>query len=163
LLFRYFQEYAVLERHWMKTHSMAGHLIRRLHQISTQVFAKRVQDANFDITPVQFAAMDAIITQPGIDQAGVAALIAYDRATIGGVIDRLEQKGYVARTICKHDRRAREVTATKKGKEVFGQILPTVISLQEEILPGLDETERARFLELATKAIRSISEQSPAG
>jgi DNA-binding MarR family transcriptional regulator len=136
----------------MKTHSMAGHLIRRLHQISTQVFAKRVQDANFDITPVQFAAMDAIITQPGIDQAGVAALIAYDRATIGGVIDRLEQKGYVARTICKHDRRAREVTATKKGKEVFGQILP-----------GLDETERARFLELATKAIRSISEQSPAG
>ena len=75
---------------------MAGHLIRRLHQISTQVFTKTLQEAGLDLTPVQFAAMDAIAASPGIDQAGVATRIAYDRATIGGVVDLPAQKGLVA-------------------------------------------------------------------
>ena len=73
----------------MEAYGMAGHLIRRLQQISTQVFTTRAREAGFDLTSVQFAAMDAIREKPGIDQAGVAAMIAYDKATIGGVIDRL--------------------------------------------------------------------------
>ena len=146
----------------MDTYRMAGHLIRRLHQISTQVFSRRMQEAGFDLTPVQFAAMDAITTYPGIDQAGVAGRIAYDRATIGGVIDRLEQKGYVVRNVCKHDRRAREVRATDEGLRVFAQILPVVAALQDEILPGLDAAERAQFLALAAKAARGDEEEAGA-
>lgn len=137
----------------MSVREMPGHLIRRLHQISTQAFAHRMQEAGFDLTPVQFAAMDAIRNHPGIDQAGVAAGIACDRATIGGVIDRLVQKGYVARTVSKKDRRARVLTLTDPGGDVFGAILPVVRALQHDILPGLDCSERARFLELARKAI----------
>jgi len=139
----------------METHRMAGHLIRRLHQISTHVFTRRMQEAGFDLTPVQYAALDAIITDPGIDQAGVAAQIAYDRATIGGVIDRLEQKGYVERTVCRRDRRAREVRPTDRGRQAFGEISPIVAALQEDILAELDEAERAEFLALAAKAIAS--------
>ncbi|GAB4359083.1 MAG: MarR family transcriptional regulator [Oricola sp.] len=142
----------------MKAHGMAGHLIRRLHQISTQVFTRRMQEAGFDLTSVQFAAMDAIITHPGIDQAGIAALIAYDRATIGGVIDRLEQKGYVERKVSRHDRRAREVRPTEKGLRAFDELLPVVTALQEDILARLDPTERATFLELAARAIGDASD-----
>lgn len=147
----------------MKAHGMAGHLIRRLNQISTQVFSKRMQEAGYDLTSVQFAAMDAIITRPGIDQAGVAAMIAYDRATIGGVIDRLEQKGYVERRVSKRDRRAREVRLTASGLRVFEEILPIVTDLQEEILAKLDRTERARFMELAAKAVDTPSGSEPLG
>ncbi|MCB2070356.1 MAG: MarR family transcriptional regulator, partial [Ottowia sp.] len=81
----------------MDSLDMAGHLIRRLHQQSTQIFVQRTQAAGFDLTPVQFAALDAIRAYPATDQATVAEMIAYDRATIGGVIDRLEQKGWVRR------------------------------------------------------------------
>lgn len=80
----------------MNTHmavlGMAGHLIRRLHQQSTHLFSQRTQVAGFEVTPVQFAALDAIQAHPGVDQSQVAELIGYDRATIGGVIDRLEKK-----------------------------------------------------------------------
>lgn len=132
---------------------MAGHLIRRLNQMSTQVFSRRMQDAGFDLTSVQFAAMDAIHSNPDIDQAGVAALIAYDRATIGGVIDRLVTKGYVARTVSKQDRRARELRLTESGAETYARVLPTVTDLQEEVLGNLSPTERADFMTLARKAI----------
>jgi DNA-binding MarR family transcriptional regulator len=137
----------------MKAQKMAGHLIRRLNQVSTHTFANQLQEAGFDLTPVQFAAMDAIASDPGIDQAGVAAKIAYDRATIGGVIDRLEHKAYVARSISKRDRRAREVRLTKKGQAVFDTVLPHVTALQDDILQALDDEERASFLALARKAL----------
>lgn len=137
----------------MKAHAMAGHMIRRLNQISTHVFSTHMQTLGLDLTPVQFAAMDAISTYPGIDQAGVAAKIAYDRATIGGVIDRLEQKGYVERAVSKRDRRAREVRLTEKGQCIYDDILPVVTELQTDILPGLQPDERETFLKLARKAI----------
>ncbi|WP_127104944.1 MarR family winged helix-turn-helix transcriptional regulator [Pararhodobacter zhoushanensis] len=137
----------------MEAYDMAGHLIRRLHQISTQVFMARAREAGFDLTPVQFAAMDAIRVNPDIDQAGVAALIAYDRATIGGVIDRLVTKGYVARTVSARDRRAREVRLTDDGEALFTALLPVVRDLQSDILARLSEEERATFMALARKSI----------
>jgi len=136
---------------------MAGHLIRRLNQRSTQVFSARMQQEGLELTSVQFAAMDAIRSHPELDQASIAAKIAYDRATIGGVIERLEQKGYVARVVSKRDRRAREVRLTPKGAETYARILPIVTALQLEILDSLDEEEQALFLRLASKAVRAAS------
>lgn len=137
----------------MHASKMAGHLIRRMNQISTHVFSQRMQAEGRDLTPVQFAALDAIIANPGIDQASVAARIAYDRATIGGVIDRLEQKGYVERTISRRDRRAREVRATKLGQKEFDAILPIVEALQNDVLAGLNDPEKELFRTLAQKVI----------
>lgn len=134
---------------------MAGHLIRRLHQQSTAVFQTRAKAAGVDLTPVQFAALSAIAADPGVDQASVAARIAYDRATIGGVIDRLEQKGLVSRVVSTRDRRARELSLTAEGSALYASFLPSVRAFQEDILPGLEAGERATFLRLAAKVARA--------
>lgn len=136
----------------MELLDMAGHLIRRLHQTSTQIFQLRTKEAGFQMTPVQFAAMCAIREKPEIDQATIAALIAYDRATIGGVIDRLEQKGWVSRSPSKRDRRAKEVRLTEEGERILREAEPVVKALQGEVLDGLSAEERATFLALARKA-----------
>ena len=137
----------------MMVSDMPGHLIRRLNQISTQIFSQGMQDAGQDLTPVQFAALDAVHSHPGLDQAGIAARIAYDKATIGGVIDRLEQKGLITRSVSARDRRAREVNLTKNGYHTYSSVLPVVAALQEEILGGLNKEEQSEFLRLAGKAI----------
>jgi len=132
---------------------MAGHLIRRLHQQSTLVFVQRTQEAGFDVTPIQFAALDAIANEPGMDQATLAEQIAYDRATIGGVIERLEQKGWVRRVVSERDRRARELSLTPEGQRILKALLPVVRDLQDDILSSLTEADRARFLKLARQAV----------
>ncbi len=137
----------------MDSLDMAGHLIRRLHQLSTQVFVQRTQAAGYDLTPIQFAALDAIHNQPGADQATVAEMIAYDRATIGGVIERLEQKGWVARVVSERDRRARELSLTPEGERTFQALVPVVRGLQDEILQSLGDADRLRFLKLARQAV----------
>ena len=139
----------------MDSLDMPGHLIRRLHQQSTQVFVQRTQAAGFDLTPVQFVALDAIHAHPATDQARVAELIAYDRATIGGVIDRMEQKGWIHRVVSERDRRARELSLTAEGRRVRSALLPIVRDLQDEILQALSDADRARFLKLARQAVRA--------
>lgn len=138
-----------------KARHMPGHLIRRLHQVSTQVFSQRVKEAGFDLTPIQFAALDALRAHPGIDQAGLAEAIAKDRATIGGVADRLEQKGLVTRIVSERDKRARELTLSDEGRAVLAALEPVVEALQREILPGLTPEEYARFIALAAKAAKA--------
>lgn len=137
----------------MEVQLMAGHLIRRLHQHSTQVFSARLKALGIELTPVQFAALDAIGANPGADQASIAALIAYDKATIGGVIDRLEAKGHIARASSTTDKRARVVSLTESGNELLVQVTPVVRILQDEILGQLDSLEREQFLVLAAKAV----------
>lgn len=133
---------------------MAGHLIRRLHQQSTQIFQAQAQAAGFDLTSVQFAALDAIAAQPGIDQASLAATISFDRATIGGVIDRLESKGLVQRVVGEHDRRARQLHLTAAGDGLLSACRPVVEALQDDIMAPLSPRERAAFLALARKTLR---------
>ena len=132
---------------------MAGHLIRRLHQQSAQVYLAQTQAAGFDLTSVQFAALDAIAQQPGTDQATLAATISFDRATIGGVIDRLESKGLVQRVVSTQDRRARQLHITPAGEQLLATCRPVVEALQAEILAPLSPAERTTFLALAHKAL----------
>jgi DNA-binding MarR family transcriptional regulator len=135
----------------LKIHNMAGHLIRRLHQISTSVFQNGMKQHHHDCTAVQFAALHAIAKNPKGDQATIAGLIAYDRATIGGVIDRLEARELVSRSVNKRDRRAKELMLTEEGKTTLQAMMPVVEKLQADMLAGLSETEQVEFLRLAGK------------
>ncbi|PCH96433.1 MAG: transcriptional regulator [Rhodobacteraceae bacterium] len=135
-------------------HLMAGHLIRRLNQISMSIFQERIKSAGYDLTSVQYATLDTLRQHPGIDQSTLAGLIAYDRATIGGVLDRLENKGLLQREQSAKDRRARVLNLTPKGMDLYLQLLPIVNKLQGDILAGLTQEERQHFLELAVKVAK---------
>src|SRR3954471_24830904 len=93
--------------------SLPGHFARRVHQLAVALFVQEVGDLN--LTPVQYSSLQTICNQPGIDQKTLANTIGYDTSTIGGVIDRLEARGLVARNVSPTDRRVRLVTPTAKG------------------------------------------------
>ena len=146
----------------MHIYAMPGHLIRRLNQISTGLFMERMAQAGLTLTPVQFAALSALRENPGIDQATVAGLVAYDRATLGKVIDRLESRGMVRRATSRSDRRARVLTLTPEGDTLYQTALPHVRAIQPEMLGGLDPEERATLIRLLDKATIAANEHSRA-
>ena len=142
--------------------AMPGHLIRRLNQISVSIFQARIAAMGLDLTPVQFAALASLRDNPGIDQASLAGLIAHDRVTMGGVIDRLQAKGLVARMVNSKDRRARQVSLTDDGEALLARLLPEIEAIQSDILCGLTPEERVQFTALATKATAAANERSRA-
>ena len=63
------------------------------------------ETAGFDTTPVQFAILNALIDEPGEDQITLSARVAFDPATLGSVIGRLERKGWIRREADAADKR----------------------------------------------------------
>ena len=143
-------------------HDMPGHLIRRLQQIAVAVFHQEVAGLGHDLTPVQFAALSTVEANEGIDQATLAGLIAYDRATITGVVDRLVHKGLVDRQVSGRDRRARELSITQAGKKTLAEITPAVLNAQRLMLQGLTREETGELMRLLRKATDSANEMSRA-
>ncbi|SDD34847.1 DNA-binding transcriptional regulator, MarR family [Paracoccus isoporae] len=134
-----------------KLHDLPGYLIRRLQQMAVSAFVTRAKAAGFDLTPVQYGSLATLAQRPGIDQATLAALVAYDRVTIGGVVGRLESRGYLARHVSEEDRRARLLTLTERGKSVLQTIQPAVRAAQTDMLAPLTREERAEFMRLMQK------------
>jgi DNA-binding MarR family transcriptional regulator len=130
-----------------------GYLIRRMNQVSTAHFTRIVSAGGFDLTPVQFAALRTIEDRPGLDQVTLATRIAYDRVTIGGVVDRLVKKGLVTRRQSKQDRRSRELFLTEAGRDTLKAVLPFVVEVQGAIMERLTAEEERLFTDLLKKAI----------
>ena len=143
-------------------YEMPGHLIRRLQQISTSVFSERMKGLGIDLTSPQHAALMLLSEHPGIDQATLAGAIALDRPTIGGVVDRLVSKGYVERRTKASDRRARALSLTRSGKRLLTRMQPLVCNVQDDMLPGLSETEKRHFISLAAKVVKAGNDRSRA-
>lgn len=143
-------------------HASPGFLIRRLHQISVSIFEQEMAAAGIALTQVQYAALSALAHHDGIDQNTLSGLIAYDRVTIGGVVDRLVTKGLVARTQSTLDRRARKLEITAAGRAEVKRAAPIVERLQARILAGLTAKERAQMLDLLAKTTAANNENSRA-
>ena len=139
---------------------MPGHLARRFQQIAVAVFMSEVEEAGYDLTPVQYAALAAVSRNPGIDQATLAGLIAYDRTTITGVVERLTQKGLVDRHESARDRRARELQITEAGRRTLRGITPKVEAAQRIMLRGLTARNSANSCGCFEKAIAAGNELS---
>ena len=141
---------------------MPGHLARRFQQIAVAVFLAEVEEAGYDLTPVQYAALSAVGANSGIDQVTLAGLIAFDRTTITGVVDRLVLKGLMTRHASQQDRRARALAITDAGRRTLRASTPAVEAAQQIMLRGLTDREAKELVRLLQKAIAAGNELSRA-
>jgi DNA-binding MarR family transcriptional regulator len=127
-------------------YQMPGHLIRRAHQVSTAIFTDEC--AEFGLTAVQYAALSAIEINPQIDATRLSSLIAFDRSTIGDVLERMEAKGWITRASSARDRRIKRVSLSPEGAALLRAVEPAVRRVQERLLAPLAPHDRDRFMQL---------------
>lgn len=139
---------------------LPGHYIRRLQQIAVGVFMEETQA--FGLTPVQFATLTAILGSPGIDQRTLAASVGFDTSTIGGVVDRLQARGWVQRQVSPSDRRARLLSVTPAGQQLLQDVSAAVLRTQERILAPLPLEEQQVFLRMLKILVATNNEASRA-
>lgn len=126
-----------------------GHLIRRAHQKSVAIFMDEIADV--DITPVQFAMLNALIDDPGEDQVTLAARVGFDAATSGSVVGRLEAKGWIRREADAADRRRKLLWITPEGQAVATSLRRAAGRAQQRIVQGLSGPERETLIALLQK------------
>ena len=137
-----------------------GHLIRRMHQISVGIFMAETE--SLELTPIQFAALQTVNNNPGIDQKTLARVIALDSSTTGGVIDRLQSREMIERRASESDRRVHLLFLTPQGESKLKEAMPIMLKAQERILSPLSDHEKQTFMSLLSQLVNSNNEFSRA-
>src|ERR1700704_5842340 len=135
-----------------------GYLFRRMQQIAVALFVEECRA--YDLTPVQYAALVAIHTHPGIDATRLSAVIAFDRSTLGNVIERLEAKKLIERKSSGGDKRVKLLYLTRAGATLLREIMPSVDRAQARMLQPLKATDRRILLALLTQLVDLNNESS---
>ncbi|WP_299803136.1 MarR family transcriptional regulator [Tardiphaga sp.] len=132
-------------------YAMPGHLFRRMQQIAVAVFMEECKA--YDMTPVQYAALVAIRAHPGIDATRLSAVIAFDRSTLGSVIERLESKGLLERKAGAGDKRVKLLHLTTPGAAELREVEPLVAQAQLRMLQPLKPADRKTLLALMAQLV----------
>ena len=135
-----------------------GYLFRRMQQIAVSIFMEECKA--FDLTPVQYAALIAIHAHPGIDATRLSAVIAFDRSTLGSVIERLQAKDYIERRPAPEDKRIKLLYLTKPGAAILREIIPAVERAQARMLEPLKPTDRKALMGLLVQLVDLNNEAS---
>ncbi|MGD9942875.1 MAG: MarR family winged helix-turn-helix transcriptional regulator [Burkholderiaceae bacterium] len=137
-----------------------GHLIRRAQQIAVSIFME--ETAEFDLTPVQFALLEVLRREQGLDQVTLANRVALDASTSGSAMGRLESKGLIVRRLDPEDRRRRLLYLTADGEALVLRMRAAVVAAQARILEPLAPAERELFCDLLRKLVDLNNERSRA-
>jgi DNA-binding MarR family transcriptional regulator len=137
-----------------------GHLIRRAHQQAVAIFMEEMGGS--DITPVQFAILNALMDDPGEDHVTLAGKVAFDAATFGSVIGRLQAKGWVRREPDGMDRRRKRLWVTLEGEQAALALKRAAAKAQARILEPLNAAERRQLVALLGKLVARYDGDSTA-
>lgn len=111
--------------------SLLGTAYRRL---STQ-FARVLKP--FGITPEQWTVLHTIACHENINQKAVAAYVDKDQPTTARIVELLEKKGLITRTVSDSDRRAYLLQATQEGMNLIETTVPMERNHLESAFKGL--------------------------
>ena len=139
-------------------YSKPGYLFRRMQQIAVSIFVEECRA--HDLTPVQFAALVAIHTHPGIDATRLSSVIAFDRSTLGNVIERLETKKLIERKPSPDDKRVKLLHITRPGATLLRDISPSVDHAQLRMLQPLKAADRKALMTLLAQLVDLNNEAS---
>lgn len=123
--------------------------------------ASRLFFAPWNLSPSQFNVLNLLrLNSRGLTQSDLSRHLIVNRSNITGLVDRLEQRGWVRRTEVAADRRAYRVVLTEAGSRILREILPAYHAGAERALQVVSEERAARWAdELARVAenVRSVA------
>ncbi|WP_052440857.1 MarR family winged helix-turn-helix transcriptional regulator [Streptacidiphilus anmyonensis] len=122
-----------------------GYLIRVAQQVHTRLWAELVST---ELTAPQHAVLDALSTEPDIDQRTVGERTSLDKATMAELISRLVRRGLVLRRRDPADGRRNLLALAPAGARLLEEVGAGVTEVQARLLVPLDEIERERTLTL---------------
>ncbi|MFD4644953.1 MarR family winged helix-turn-helix transcriptional regulator [Streptomyces sp. NPDC056713] len=122
-----------------------GHLARRLQQAHYLLWNTMVSE---ETTSPQFAVLNALVAEPGLDQRTVGERVGLDRSTIAEVISRLSRRGLIDKVRDPQDGRRSMLRLTDDGTRVHRKLTVRTARMNQIFLAPLSADEQAVFFDL---------------
>ena len=111
----------------MRAKREGGFLIAKIHQIAGRVFARLLKEHGIeDINPAQGRILFALWQQDQVPIHVLARQTALKKSTLTSMLDRLEDDGFITRSVAPEDRRIVIVMLTDKSR--YWQDIYTAVS-----------------------------------
>jgi DNA-binding MarR family transcriptional regulator len=127
-----------------------GQLFFRLWRATHTQTAAALQ--TIGLTPALFAVLNYLRAHEGAIQQQIGSAMGIDPSTMVALVDELEGAGLAKRRPLPHDRRAREVLITPKGRRALERGRELARDVEDDVLRGLSTAERRQLLALLRKA-----------
>ena len=132
-------------------HNKLGHLIRRLNQRMLATFGEKL--VGFDISNVQFAALEAIRTLEPTTQKDIATYIAMEPSNTHSLLKRLRDRKLITIGVDRTDPRRNLVRLTDSGQKLLSSVKPLEEQVEPSLLKPLTPSERKQFVKLIKKMV----------
>jgi MarR family transcriptional regulator for hemolysin len=119
-----------------------------------------------DLTRVQWLALQHIKRRPGLTQTELAGELNLGAASVGRLLDRLQDRAMVQRLPAPNDRRAVRLDLTDKARFTLEQLEQLPDQLHEDLTGGMSEVEVASLQKCLGKLRTSLRRKlsiAPAG
>ena len=114
------------------------------------------------LTRAQWQVLAHLARNEGINQSGLADILEIENITLGRLVDRLEESGWVERRLCGNDRRVRLLHLTEKAKPILGQMWALGLETRGEALSGLSAEDQTTLLNMLRRVRANLSERDVA-
>ena len=115
----------------------------------------------YDVTPVQTHILLYLQQHGGqVPQHELAGYLRVRPSTVNGVLDRMEEKGLVRRSVSGSDARRRLITLTEKGAEQQALFQQSFLDVEEAMVRGFTQEERETLCALLDRVIQNLKEES---
>ncbi len=128
-----------------------GFLVRRLHQIHVAMFLEAMSEVN--VTPIQYGLLSILVDRPGLDQLSLAEELGIDRANVGDVLQRLQQRRLLTRVIDPNDKRRKICLPTRSGIAFVRKYHDSMQHTQQRLLKPLNPEQRETFTTLLRRLV----------
>ena len=117
---------------------------------------KKLQDdlEKLDLTLPQFYVLATIGYAGGLPFGEIGEKMMVTVSNLTGIVDRLEEKGLVARERDAHDRRVIRVRLTEKGSKLYKNTIPLFEKSISQFFSPLDKSQQKELSSLLRKLIR---------
>ncbi|AZS83816.1 MarR family winged helix-turn-helix transcriptional regulator [Streptomyces griseoviridis] len=122
-----------------------GHLARRLQQAHYLLWNTMVSE---ETTSPQFAVLNALAAEPGLDQRTVGERVGLDRSTVAEVISRLGRRGLLDKVRDPGDGRRFLLRLTDDGLRVHRRLAVRTARMNQIFLAPLSDAEQQTFFAL---------------
>jgi DNA-binding MarR family transcriptional regulator len=110
-----------------------------------------------NLTKAQMIILKILSKEDGIVQNDLAFITNRDKASLTRLIDTLEKKNFVTRSISPKDKRVKLVHITDEGKKMFDSALPVLNNIIQSIQEGISPKEIESAINVLKKIRKNIN------
>jgi MarR family 2-MHQ and catechol resistance regulon transcriptional repressor len=118
-------------------------------------FRDRKRICYYDVSVTQCYAISALISHGSMTLNGLAAQLYLDKSTASRVVNSLERKGYLRRSIDPRDGRALSLEATKKALALHSRIEQDLLDEMRKLVADIDPDVRQATARLVARLAKA--------